>query len=535
MKKSLRQKRKVGVRKYWVLVLALFVFVRWNSITAPFERDEGEYAYSAWLLRHGGRPYVDSFLQKPPMIIYTYALAQAINQNSVWPPRILSSLFSLATIYLVGLIVQKDFGDKAGITTAIIFTPMLMIPPLSPFAANTEHFMLLPLMGSVAIAVIHRRTKRFWPWFFAGSLGMLSVLYKPIALPPLLFVFAVWTIENYILSRNKIDTLHRLAAALFGATAIAVISLGYFFLTDSIGELWKTVIVFNRYYVESYGFTFFALLRLFRLFLAQWWILFFLILGFFYFLPKRWWYYAGLFFTSFLSVAPAPFEHYFLLLMPFWAILAAVSITRLAKLSNELFDSHPSGSVQTASLSFLTFLTVGLILWPSRGFFLLSPPQLTSAFYWGPEYPFVESRIVSEHLQAVTKSTDKVFVAGSEAQILFYAQRRSASRFVITFPLNIDTPLRQEYQRQAIDELTASTPAAIVLSRRVTSNLWNPGSPRIFVDYLDKVLQDEYTLVGGVVWEGLSWHWQELTDTEIPSSSSLLLFVRNKFHRQGNV
>ncbi|MBI2309463.1 glycosyltransferase family 39 protein [Candidatus Collierbacteria bacterium] len=535
MKKFHRQKRKAEAGKYWVLVLALFMLVRWNSITAPFERDEGEYAYSAWLLRNGARPYVDSFLQKPPMIVYTYALAQAIDENSVWPPRMLASLFSLATIVLVSLITRRDFGEKAGVAAAIILVPMLMIPPLSPFAANTEHFMLLPLMGTIAIAVIHRRDKHLWPWFLAGSLGMFSVLYKPIALPPLLFMFIVWAIENYILSRSIINTLHQLMVAILGAEAVAAITLGYFFLTNSIGELWKTVVVFNRYYVESYGFTFFALLRLFRLFLAQWWMLFFLTFCFFCFLPRRWWYYAGLFFTSLLSVAPAPFEHYFLLLMPFWAILAAVSIARLAKLSNELFDPHPSNSVQTVSLYLLTFLTVGLILWPSRGFFLLSPSQLTSTFYWGPEHPFVESQIVGEHLKAATKSTDKVFVAGSEAQILFYAQRRSASRFVITFPLNIDTPLREEYQRQAIDELTTFPPAAIVLSRRATSNLWNSGSPRIFVDYLNKVLQDEYTLVGGTVWEGLSWHWQELTDTEIPRSSSLLLFVRNKFHREGNV
>ena len=55
-----------------ILFISFFVLLNWNSFSAPFERDEGEYAYSAWLLRTGDTPYQDSFLQKPPLIIYTY-------------------------------------------------------------------------------------------------------------------------------------------------------------------------------------------------------------------------------------------------------------------------------------------------------------------------------------------------------------------------------------------------------------------------------------------------------------------------------
>src|SRR2546426_528063 len=61
-----------------VLVLTvLFLAVRWNTFAAPFERDEGEYAYAAWLMRQGILPYENSFMQKPPMVIYTYLAGQA--------------------------------------------------------------------------------------------------------------------------------------------------------------------------------------------------------------------------------------------------------------------------------------------------------------------------------------------------------------------------------------------------------------------------------------------------------------------------
>ena len=52
-------------------LLGLLLLTQWNWFSMPFERDEGEYAYSAWLMKDGGVPYRDAFLQKPPMVVYT--------------------------------------------------------------------------------------------------------------------------------------------------------------------------------------------------------------------------------------------------------------------------------------------------------------------------------------------------------------------------------------------------------------------------------------------------------------------------------
>ena len=48
-------------------VCALLVALRWNSLDAPLVRDEGEYAYSAQLLKAGRFPYEHAFLPKPPI------------------------------------------------------------------------------------------------------------------------------------------------------------------------------------------------------------------------------------------------------------------------------------------------------------------------------------------------------------------------------------------------------------------------------------------------------------------------------------
>lgn len=52
--------RKTGILAFLSLAV-LAGALEWNWFAMPFERDEGEYAYGAWLLREGGVPYRDSF------------------------------------------------------------------------------------------------------------------------------------------------------------------------------------------------------------------------------------------------------------------------------------------------------------------------------------------------------------------------------------------------------------------------------------------------------------------------------------------
>lgn len=56
--------KKAFTLKNIIFLTVLFLFLlllRWNSFEMPFERDEGEYAYSAWILRRGIMPYENSF------------------------------------------------------------------------------------------------------------------------------------------------------------------------------------------------------------------------------------------------------------------------------------------------------------------------------------------------------------------------------------------------------------------------------------------------------------------------------------------
>ncbi|MFZ0917282.1 MAG: hypothetical protein WAN04_10350, partial [Candidatus Udaeobacter sp.] len=161
-------------------LLVLFAALRWNSYDAPLIRDEGEYAYAARLLLQGHVPYEQCFVQKPPMIIYSYALAELLAPRVFWLPRVLAGLCVAVSTGLLGYIAHKEFGPGVAIPAMWLVTPMVLLPGLEQFTANTEMFMLLPMMGVVALYVCGRHSNNGggWIWFAAGSLSAIALCYK---------------------------------------------------------------------------------------------------------------------------------------------------------------------------------------------------------------------------------------------------------------------------------------------------------------------------------------------------------------------
>ena len=179
-------------------VFVLFVLLRWNMLGVPLVRDEGEYLYAAQLLKHGLLPYEHSFLQKPPMVAYSYLLANGIAPGFFSAPRFLAYLFEAFATCLLGLIARFEFGRGFALPTMWVVTPLLLFPSLWQFTANTEMFLLLPLLGTFAVYTYSRRRgggPRFWFW--AGALATTTLLYKYTAVPVLAALFLVWSVEEW--------------------------------------------------------------------------------------------------------------------------------------------------------------------------------------------------------------------------------------------------------------------------------------------------------------------------------------------------
>jgi 4-amino-4-deoxy-L-arabinose transferase-like glycosyltransferase len=514
---------KAGAARTTLLLaglLGLFLLTEWNWFQAPLERDEGEYAYAAWALTQGDVPYRDVFLQKPPLIIYIYWLAQRLSDTAVWPPRALAAVFVLLTATLVWLVARRVYGTRCAWISAWLFVPMIAFPSLLPVAANTEKFMNLPLLAVVALHVGAPDREERWRWVAAGACASLALLIKPICLLLLLFVFLVWLTESARRARCARVPVRMAGLALLGGAAVAAAALGWLFVRGAGGAMWEAAVFFNRAYSAFYGWTPKPFLEQWSGFLCHWWPL---ILSAFWFVhekPARWRYFGGLLLLAMLSAYKDPNGHYYQMAVPFWALLAARGLDGA---SARLGRGQHAAWRPLLAPACIALLCVPLAPHAVR--------RVNRTFHPYATNPFIESPLIARKLAAVTSPEDRVFIAGSEPQILFHARRRQLSRFAILYPVLLPTPYSRRYQEEVMRAWRSAPPAAVAIA--ASSWGWygpHPGAmeePEILA-FLREALQASYRPVGAYIRAaGGEEYWMESAGFQDHVPASVYLYCRS--------
>jgi hypothetical protein len=144
-------------------VAAAAALLRVPSLDLPLDRDEGEFASLAWLWSAGhGLPYRDWTEQKPPANLGVHALAQACFKDGVRGFRWLSLLWTTATalalaFFVLGALrregVEAATALRAACLSGLLAALLLSGARTQALAANTEGFLLLPLLAALALWV----------------------------------------------------------------------------------------------------------------------------------------------------------------------------------------------------------------------------------------------------------------------------------------------------------------------------------------------------------------------------------------------
>jgi 4-amino-4-deoxy-L-arabinose transferase-like glycosyltransferase len=168
----------------WLLVLCLGLHA--VSLVRPcLSDDEATYCVVGREMLSGRVLYRDVVDHKPPLIYVTYAATQAIG-GPVGGMRIihlLTTLVVLATAFLLAFIVRR-FGPAGSSPRAPFFAALLYVVftttllPFDSLAANCELFMMLPLVGSVAIYLLGSNRLRPWLLVGTGALVGVAMFYK---------------------------------------------------------------------------------------------------------------------------------------------------------------------------------------------------------------------------------------------------------------------------------------------------------------------------------------------------------------------
>ena len=531
-----------GGARYAALALVaatiLFVaFVRLRLAEVPFERDEGEYAYAGQLILHGVPPYQQAFNMKFPGTYYAYSLIMAVFGQTTGAVRLGLLLVNAASVLLVFAIGRRLYGRFAGATAAASFALLSLDRWIMGVFAHATHFVLLPALGGLYLLLRGPTTRRALWLFAAGVLLGIAVLVKQhaVAFIPLGAGVVVWG-ANGAAGRGTQRVLIELGLLAAGTLLPFALMLAVLQHQGVLANFWFWTFQYAREYVSQLSFRDFVpnlasgLLRVTRATALLW-----LVggLGLIALWAGRWRaadkvFLTALLVASFVAVCPGLYfrEHYFILMLPAVALLDGVAFVSLGRvLERAVAAPVARGLAATAFVAVIALLVAG-----QRDFlFEMSPRELSRARYG--RNPFIESVEVARYIREHTTPADRIAVLGSEPQIYFYSDRRSATGYLYMYPLMEPQPFATRMQDEMIQQIETARPTYLILVQITASWLPRNASQKRLVEWANLYTSRLYDLVGiadiisadrtRYVWDGQVAGYQ-------PESKNLVFVFRRK-------
>ena len=484
-----------------VIVFGLVLVIRIRLLEIPLERDEGEYAYAGQLMLQGIPPYKLAYNMKFPGTYAAYAVIMSIFGQTTGAIHLGLLLVNAATIVLIFLLGRRLMNPTAGIAAAMSYAILSMSPSVLGLAAHATNFVVLPVLGGTLLLLNESDRQQFGRLLASGLLFGLAVLMKQPALFFVVFA-AIYLVSKSVQRGTRLRDIS--LESLFFTVGV-ILPLGIALLL-----LWRAG-VFDRFwfwaidYARQYG-TLVPLseapqifLRSVREVVGAGWTLWMLggigvVVGL---LDNRVRasviFLLGLLLASALAVCPGFYfrYHYFVLVLPAISLLAGAAISE--------FSDLLAGRTILVRFMPLLVLCAALsapILSERALLFTLSPIEACRRIY--PESPFPESLRIAEYVREHTRPVDTIAVLGSEPQIYFYSQRRSATGYIYAYGLMEPQKYARQMQEEMLGEIERARPMYLVSVVVNDSWLWRPGSERLIFNWANQYTAQNYAAAGFV-------------------------------------
>ncbi len=492
---------RIRIASVAVIVLAALVFVaiRAPMISMPLERDEGEYAYIAQRLLEGRVPYEDAFDQKPPGVFAAYALAFIVFGQSIEGIHLNLYLWTAACGVFLFLISRRLAGELAAAFTVLAFAITTADTKLLATAANTEHFMLLPMVASVWLLLRALEDDRAKWWFLAGALAGGACWFKQVAVTNALFVAAYGA--GALLLRTPRPSwrvpVRALALLLAGAIVVSIPVVMSFVLVGAWEPFIDSVLFHNLVYVREIPLPIaLQILRGAIIYQAPSFFVFWLLAATGLLLIPRigwsgWTLLVGWHVANFVGVSLGLHfrQHYFIQILPSMCVLVGVAAAFIAS----RLLARPSPVVGWVGVVILSISLIAPPVYGSRKAIFAEDMERRARQIYGIN-PFPESIRIAKHIERGSEPGESIYIIGSEPQIFFYAHRPSATRYIFFYPLTAKYPDVRERQEQVIREVEESEPRYIVWVNLAPSLLLDAGSERYVFESAAKLTMSEFQL-----------------------------------------
>jgi 4-amino-4-deoxy-L-arabinose transferase-like glycosyltransferase len=511
--------------------------IRLRLSEVPLERDEGEYAYAGQLILDGVPPYAQVYNMKMPGIYAAYALILAIFGQTHTGIRLGLLVINAATIFLLFLLAKKLFDPITGVIAAAAFGLLSLGQWVIGNSANAEHFVILPVLGGILLltcAVEHEK----WLSLLAGAalLGLAFIMKQHGAI---FIIFAGLYLLFTEICRRPFNGKFFVSKGLlfvvgvvlpFAVTCLILWRCGVF------EKFWFWTFDYAQEYVSSVPFSRglnYLKTQMSLIFSSS--ILLWILAGIG--LTSLWWnkkarryciFVIGFLFFSFLAICPGFYFrwHYFILLLPAIALLAGIGASSI----QTLFVKSQSLLLGKSIPILLVFFVLFHTMYQQRNFFFVMSPSEASRSTYGAN-PFPESLEIAHFIKENSEKTDRIAVIGSEPQIYFYSNRRSATGYIYTYALMGDHSYAWKMQEEMIQEIESWSPKFLVFVSVSTSWLAKADSKKTifkwFIQYQDKYYQKVGT-ADIVSKEQTVYRWGRECENYKPHSSAWLAVFQRK-------
>jgi hypothetical protein len=195
--------------------------------------------------------------------------------------------------------------------------------------------------------------------------------------------------------------------------------------------------------------------------------------------------------------------------LPVITILAAAGVIAI----RDLLDLYIKSNTKTAFISIFVVLAIWLqSFYIQRDFLLESDPVKISRAVFGLN-PFPETLQIADYIKNHSGKDDKIAVLGSEPEIFFYSQRRSATAYIYIYPLMESQPYALDMQREMVSQIEANKPKYFIFVKFFVSWLVMPDSNKFINNWSAQYMKSHYRQIGLV--EILSndqvlYHWDSV-------------------------
>lgn len=514
-----------------LLAAALVIFVRYRLLTVPFERDEGEYAYIAQLLLKGYPPYQYAYTMKLPGVPFCYALFMLLFGQTVAAIHGGLLLVNTASTLLLYRLGRRLYSCVTGLTAAACFALLSLSRSVMGASAHATHLVVFFSLLGIWLLTSARGRWRLGVLCAAGlSLG-LAVLMKQHAvllIPLLILIRPAATPEENRSDRHREHLVFLVAAALpYLAVMIWMTASGLF------ARFWFWTVSYAGQYAS--GLPFSAGMRELSLqfspVLQAHPLIWMTAATGVAFLLREWRtktngrFLLAYLLVSLLMVTPGFYfrPHYFVLLLPPVALLAGLAIA-----TGSSYLPKPLGRLSPAI--FLLFV-LGSFCTHERDYLFRYTPEEVSRSIYGAN-PFTEAAPIAAYIRSHSNTDDRVAVLGSEPEILFYADRLSATGHIYMYGLMEEHRYAGEMQRQVMAEIEHNAPRFIVVVHIPVSWLLRPNSQNGILDWADAYIPPRYEEMGIVdCYEDrpARFAWEAAANGYEPESDAFIAVYRRRW------